>query len=992
MTAAAAAIQAQSPAQPAALSEGAKIFAFAVMCLGFFIALLDIQIVSASLHDIGGGLSAGADETAWVQTSYLIAEIIVIPLSGWLSRVMSTRWLFCVSAAGFTATSLLCGWAWDIQSMIVFRALQGFLGGSMIPTVFTTAFVFFPGRKIVVAAATIGAISSLAPTLGPTIGGWITDNYSWHWLFFVNLVPGIFVAVVVPMLVRIDKPNFSLLRGADYIGMILMALFLGCFEYALEEGPRWDWFGDDTIRATAWISGIAGVAFVWRSLTFAHPVVDLRALKSRNFALGCFFSFITGIGIFATIYLTPLFLGRVRGFSALQIGLAVFSTGIFQVCAIPVYVFCARRVDLRWLLMFGLVCFALSMWNFSPITHDWGWQRAIAAASAAGFCPAIRRGAHRDADAWRPRAGPAEAGVRPVQPDAQSRRRDRHRRLRNDLERPHQPALPAARRAPQHHEPGDDGTDAPNQHGHDPRRRRAWPSRRTRIALVADDAGGADPDLRRRLSGHHGLLRRRRRHGPVDAEDRAAQRSRRGRPLGPARRGQRLRVGERRRYAARADAESPSPVKQARDAMPDAALLSKLEAAVQANWDRQVAWLQSLVGFPSKRGKEGPCQDWIAREFAGRGWSVDRYTLADVSMDHLPGFAPVMDTDYKDAVQVVATVRAPEQTGRSLILQGHVDVVPEGPGEMWTFPPFSPVIRDDWMNGRGVGDMKQGVSAMVFAMDALRTAGLAPAADVYVQTVTEEECTGNGALSTLARGYRAEACLIPEPTGNALTRSHVGVMWFRLRVRGVPVHVGQAQTGSNAIMSAFALIQAIQALTDTINTRALSHPHFKDVPSPIKFNPGVIRGGDWGSSTPAWCEVDCRIGCCPARRWRRPGRRSRHRGEGGAGGCVYEQQSARSHLERFPGGRLFPRARHRRGGGPGGGASERLRRAMAERLSTAVNDTRFYGLYYGIPGSATALSAMASHGFDERANLPRLKQTTLAIAAFIADWCGTRPV
>jgi len=363
----------------------AKVFAFATMCVGFFIALLDIQIVSASLNDIGGGLSAGADETAWVQTSYLIAEIVVIPLSGWLSRVMSTRWLFCASAVGFTFTSLLCGWAWNIESMIVFRALQGFLGGSMIPTVFTTAFIYFNGQQRVIAAATIGCISSLAPTLGPTIGGWITDNYSWHWLFFINLAPGIFVAVVVPILVRVDRPNLSLLRGADYLGMALMAVFLGCLEYTLEEGPRWDWFGDDTIRLTAWISGVAGIAFLWRSLTYSQPVVDLRALKSRNFALGCFFSFVTGIGIFATIYLTPLFLGRVRGFSALEIGLAVFSTGLFQVCAIPVYTLFARRVDLRWLMMFGLACFAVSMWNFTPITHDWGWRELLLPQAFRGF-------------------------------------------------------------------------------------------------------------------------------------------------------------------------------------------------------------------------------------------------------------------------------------------------------------------------------------------------------------------------------------------------------------------------------------------------------------------------------------------------------------------------------------------------------------------------------------------------------------------------------
>src|SRR5215510_11055998 len=213
---------------PAGLPLAGRIFAFAAMYVGFFIALLDIQIVSASLADISGGLSASPDEIAWVQTSYLIAEIIVIPLSGWLSRVMSTRWLFAASAAGFTATSLLCGWAWDIHSMIVFRALQGLLGGSMIPTVFTTAFFYFAGHQRVIAAAIIGSLSSLAPTLGPTIGGWITDNYSWHWLFFVNLLPGLFVAVVVPMLVRIDRPNLSLLKGADYLGMAFMATFLGC--------------------------------------------------------------------------------------------------------------------------------------------------------------------------------------------------------------------------------------------------------------------------------------------------------------------------------------------------------------------------------------------------------------------------------------------------------------------------------------------------------------------------------------------------------------------------------------------------------------------------------------------------------------------------------------------------------------------------------------------------------------------------------------------
>ncbi|GAB3090262.1 DHA2 family efflux MFS transporter permease subunit [Lysobacter terrae] len=369
-----------------ALPIGArKILAFAVMCVGMFIALLDIQIVSASLRDIGGGLSAGADETAWVQTSYLIAEIVVIPLSGWLSRVFSTRWLFTASAIGFTLASVLCGLAWDIRSMIAFRALQGFLGGSMIPALFTAAFIFFDGKQRIAAAATVGALSSLAPTLGPTLGGWITDHASWHWLFFVNLVPGTLVAVLVPRLVHIDKPDLTLLRGADYIGMLLLAVFLGCLQYTLEEGPRWDWFGDDAILATAWIAAGTGIAFIARTLSYRQPVVDLRALADRNFALGSLFSFVTGIGLFATIFLTPLFLSRVRGYSALQIGIAVFSTGVFQVMGVGVYVWLAKRFDLRWILMSGLALFALSMWEFTPITHDWGARELLFPQALRGF-------------------------------------------------------------------------------------------------------------------------------------------------------------------------------------------------------------------------------------------------------------------------------------------------------------------------------------------------------------------------------------------------------------------------------------------------------------------------------------------------------------------------------------------------------------------------------------------------------------------------------
>ena len=181
-----------------------SILPFAVMCFGGFMALLDIQVVASSLQEIGGGLSAAQDQIAWVQTAYLIAEITVIPLSGWLTRVFSTRWLFAGSAVGFTVTSLLCGIAWNIESMIVFRALQGLLGASMIPIVFTSSFHYFEGQRRVYAAAVVGTIASIAPTLGPVIGGWITDTLDWHWLFYVNVLPGLAVAILIPLLVDIE--------------------------------------------------------------------------------------------------------------------------------------------------------------------------------------------------------------------------------------------------------------------------------------------------------------------------------------------------------------------------------------------------------------------------------------------------------------------------------------------------------------------------------------------------------------------------------------------------------------------------------------------------------------------------------------------------------------------------------------------------------------------------------------------------------------------
>jgi len=299
--------------------------------------------------------------------------------------VFSTRWLFTISAVGFTFTSLLCGLAWNIESMIVFRALQGMLGASMIPTVFTSSFHYFDGPRRVYSAAVIGTIASIAPTLGPVIGGWITDTLNWRWLFYINLLPGALVALFTPMLVKIDKPDWSLFKGADYLGIALMAAGLGSLQYVLEEGARWNWFDDATIRGFAVVAVVTGVLFIIRSLTFANPVVDLRALKNRNFLIGSILSFMTGVGMFATIFLTPLYLGYIRGYDAWQIGLAIASTGAASLIGIPIYIALAKRFDTRWLMMFGLAMFSLSMWSFSGITHEWSGKELFLPQFLRGF-------------------------------------------------------------------------------------------------------------------------------------------------------------------------------------------------------------------------------------------------------------------------------------------------------------------------------------------------------------------------------------------------------------------------------------------------------------------------------------------------------------------------------------------------------------------------------------------------------------------------------
>jgi DHA2 family multidrug resistance protein len=369
-----AAAPAQTGEQPV---TARRLTAFMFMVLGMFMAILDIQIVSASLAEIQAGISASADEIPWVQTSYLIAEVIMIPLSGYLSRALSTRYLFVISAAGFTLMSIMCSTATSIEEMIVWRALQGFIGGGMIPTVFAAAFTVFPRSKQPLITPLIGLVATLAPTIGPTVGGYLTDIFSWHWLFLINVVPGIIVTMVVWFLVDFDEPDFSLLNRFDWTGFVAMAGFLGSLEFVLEEGPIDNWFDSDTITIMTAVCVLSCLAFFYRVLTAKNPVVDLSSFGNRNFATGALFSFVMGVGLYGLTYLYPVYLARVRGYSALQIGETMFVTGLCMFFMGPISGRLMRKVDPRYMIAIGFIGFAVGTWQASYVTKDWDFNELL---------------------------------------------------------------------------------------------------------------------------------------------------------------------------------------------------------------------------------------------------------------------------------------------------------------------------------------------------------------------------------------------------------------------------------------------------------------------------------------------------------------------------------------------------------------------------------------------------------------------------------------
>jgi len=414
----------------------------------------------------------------------------------------------------------------------------------------------------------------------------------------------------------------------------------------------------------------------------------------------------------------------------------------------------------------------------------------------------------------------------------------------------------------------------------------------------------------------------------------------------------------------------------------------RILAAVDEAFDAQLAVTKDFVAIPSTRGAEGPCQDMMGALLRERGYEVDDWKIDLDALKDLRGFGPI-EHDFSRARTVVGTWRPVTEKGRSLIVQGHCDVVPAGPLDMWETPPFAPSIRDGKMYGRGAGDMKSGTIAALFALDAIKTAGFRPTARIHFQSVIEEESTGVGALSTIQRGYRADCALIPEPTGGQLVRAQVGVIWFRVRVRGRPVHVSDAGSGANAIKAAYHLIHALEGLEEEWNARAKADKHYKRLKHPINFNPGIIKGGDWASSVPAWCDVDCRLAVLPG--W------SVAACQEEIVACINAAARQHSFLDKnkpvvewsgfqCEGYELTdasePEAALQRSYGAVFGGE------LQESVITATTDSRYYGLNAGMPSLCFGAKGELSHGFNECVDLESLRKVTGTIALFVADWCG----
>jgi len=338
--------------------------------LGAFMAVLNIQIVNASLADIQGAIGAGLDDGGWVSTAYLIAEIVVIPLSAWLSRAFSVRLYLLVNAALFLAFSASCAFAHSLGEMIVLRACQGFTGGVLIPMAFTIIITLLPKAKQPVGLALFALSATFAPAIGPTIGGYLTENWGWQYIFYVNLVPGVLMLGMLWVSLGRTPLQLGLLRQGDWPGIATMAIGLAALQTVLEEGNKDDWFGSPFILRLSLISAVALGLFVLIELTAAKPLLNLRLLFRRNFGFGVLANFLLGTALYGSVYILPVYLSRVQGYNAEQIGAVLAWTGLPQLVLIPLVPQLMKRFDPRLIIGVGFGLFAITNFMNIDLSRD----------------------------------------------------------------------------------------------------------------------------------------------------------------------------------------------------------------------------------------------------------------------------------------------------------------------------------------------------------------------------------------------------------------------------------------------------------------------------------------------------------------------------------------------------------------------------------------------------------------------------------------------
>lgn len=347
--------------------------------LGAFMAVLDIAITNASLKDILGALSATQEEGSWISSAYLVAEIVVIPLAGFLAAVFSTRRYLTVNVALFLIFSTLCGMAWSLESMIAFRAAQGFTGGVMIPMAMTLVTRKLPLNKRPIGLALFGMTATLAPTLGPTVGGYLTELYGWPSIFYINWVPGILLILGVSWGLDKEPMQLDLLRKVDWPSVAAMAIGLGSLTAMLEEGNSKDWFASHFI-ITAAVLAVGGLyIWAWRGLTRSNTFIDLHIFGRPSFLIAAVIAFTTGMGLYGSAFILPLYLGQIANYTPMQIGLVIMWMGLPQLFIMPFAAKLSTKLDNRVMMSAGLALFAASCFMNTHMSADTAGPELIAA-------------------------------------------------------------------------------------------------------------------------------------------------------------------------------------------------------------------------------------------------------------------------------------------------------------------------------------------------------------------------------------------------------------------------------------------------------------------------------------------------------------------------------------------------------------------------------------------------------------------------------------